>query len=133
MKHLVVNASLKTQHDKCILTPMQFYEWATNNMKGINFPENANASCVKFGLHKRYFFRSTVDGTVLKYEGSLLMNQAQKYNQKYNQSAVHSLLVVALSFVKSQLSFAQKVTYFSDVAASQYKSYKAFTNLCFHE
>ena len=37
--------------------------------------------------------------------------------RKHNQSAVHSFLVVALSFVKSQLPFLQKVIYFSDGAA----------------
>ena len=54
-------------------------------------------------------------------------------HRKHNQSAVHCFLVVALSFVKSQLLFLQKVIYFSDGAASQYKNYKAFINLCFHE
>ena len=49
------------------------------------------------------------------------------------QSPVHNFLVVALSFVKSQLPFVQKVIYLSDGAASQYKNYKAFINLCFHE
>ena len=51
-------------------------------------------------------------------------------HQKHNQSAVHSFLVVALSFVKSQLPL--KVIYFSDGAASQYKNYKTFFKL-FHE
>ena len=50
-------------------------------------------------------------------------------HRKHNQSAVHSFLVVALSFVKSQLPFVQKVIYFSDGAASQYKNCKAFINL----
>ena len=48
-------------------------------------------------------------------------------HQKHNQSAVHSFLVVALSFVKSQLPL--KVIYFSDGAASQYKNYKTFFKL----
>ena len=54
-------------------------------------------------------------------------------HRKYNQSAVHSLLVVALSFVKSKFPFVQKVIYFDDIAKYQYKSCKAFINLCFHE
>ena len=54
-------------------------------------------------------------------------------HRKHNQSTVHSFLIVALSFVKSQLHFVRKVIYFSDGAASQYKNYKVFINLCFHE
>ena len=51
---LVANASLKTQHDECILTPMQLYEWATENIRVIHFfyisPENVNASSSNFVL-----------------------------------------------------------------------------------
>ena len=56
-----------------------------------------------------------------------------KTHRKHNQSAVHSFLVIPLSFVKSQLPCVQKVIYFCDGAASQCKNYKAFFNLCFHE
>ena len=48
----VANGSLKAQHDECILTPMQLYEWTTKNIKGIHFfyicSENVNANCVRF-------------------------------------------------------------------------------------
>ena len=50
VKHLVANASLKARHDEYILTPMQLYEWATKNIKGIHFfyisSENVSVSCV---------------------------------------------------------------------------------------
>ena len=67
VKCLVANASLKTQHDECILTPKQLYEWATENIKVIHFlyisSENVNASCIKFCLDKCYSFGSMLDGT----------------------------------------------------------------------
>ena len=52
-----------------------------------------------------------------------------------NQSAVHSFLVVALSFVKSKLFFLCKMLFTSVMVqpASLYKNYKAFNNLRFHE
>ena len=53
---------------------------------------------------------------------------------KCNQSAVHSFLVIAsYLFVKSQPPFVLNVIYLSNGAASPYKNYKAFINLCFHE
>ena len=54
-------------------------------------------------------------------------------HQSHDQSAVHASLACALSFVKTKLPFIKKVLYFSDGAASQYKTYKAFFNLCLHE
>ena len=67
VKCLVANASLKIQHDECILTPMQLYEWAAENVKVIHFfyisSENANASCIKFCLDKCYSFGSMLDET----------------------------------------------------------------------
>ena len=50
----------------------------------------------------------------------------------HNQSEVPAFLASDLSFVKTKLSFVKKVVYFSDDAASQFKNYKAFINLCFN-
>ena len=54
-------------------------------------------------------------------------------HQLHNQSAVHAFLASDLSFVKIKLPFVTKVICFSDGVASQYKNYKAFINLCFHQ
>ena len=54
-------------------------------------------------------------------------------HQLHNQSAVHAFLASDLSFVKIKMPFVTKVIYFSDGVASQYKNYKAFINLCFHQ
>ena len=43
------------------------------------------------------------------------------------------LLPVLYPLSKKSYLLLKKVLYFSDGAASQYKNYKAFINLCFHE
>ena len=43
------------------------------------------------------------------------------------------LLPVLYPLSKQSCLLLKKVLYFSDGAASQYKNYKAFINLCFHE
>ena len=50
-----------------------------------------------------------------------------------NLSAVPAFLPSALFFVKTKTPFVQKVVCCSDGAASQYKNYKAFMNLCFNQ
>ena len=54
-------------------------------------------------------------------------------HRSHNQSAVHASLACALPLSKQSRLLLKKVLYFSDGAASQYKNYKAFINLCFHE
>lgn len=48
--------------------------------------------------------------------------------------AVHLFQKKVIQFLKTKISFQMiKITYFSDGAASQYKNYKNFINLCYHE
>jgi len=49
--------------------------------------------------------------------------------------AVYLFQRALITFLKSALPFAEinKITYFSDGAASQYKNQKNFVNLCSHE
>ena len=43
------------------------------------------------------------------------------------------LLLSVLYPLSKKFPFVKKVVYFSDGAVSQYKNYKAFINLCFHQ
>ena len=52
---------------------------------------------------------------------------------KHNSNAVHTFLEKVLNALKIKYPTMQKFVYFSDGAGSQYKNYKAFSNLCHHE
>ena len=52
---------------------------------------------------------------------------------KHNSNAVHTFLEKVLNALKIKYPTLQKFVYFSDGAGSQYKNYKAFSNLCHHE
>ena len=56
-------------------------------------------------------------------------------HQSHYQSTFHAFLASALYPLSKKLHFVKKVVYFSDVqhAASQYKNYKAFINICFYQ
>ena len=64
MKRHVANASLKANHDNCILKPKQLYEWGGKNIKGIFFfyvpSETVHEYSLKYDLAV-----DTVDGTTL--------------------------------------------------------------------
>ena len=70
MKRHVVNASLKANHDNCILKPKQLYEWGGKNIKGIFFfyvsSETVHEYSLKYDLDNHYSLAvDTVDGTTL--------------------------------------------------------------------
>ena len=52
---------------------------------------------------------------------------------KHDSNAVHTFLEKVLNKLKIKYPMLQKCVYFSDGAGSQYKNYKAFSNLCCHE
>ena len=52
---------------------------------------------------------------------------------KHDSNAVHTFLEKVLNVPKINYPTLQKCVYFSDGAGSQYKNYKAFSNLCHHE
>ena len=54
-------------------------------------------------------------------------------NIKHDTNAVHTFLEKILNVLKIKYAVLQKSVYFSDVAGSQYKNYKALSNLCHHE
>jgi len=51
---------------------------------------------------------------------------------KHDTTAVHAFLSKVFPYLKSVIPSLEKVSYFSDGAASQYKNYKNFVNLCSH-
>jgi len=51
---------------------------------------------------------------------------------KHDTTTVHAFISVLLFHLKQILPVVKKVIYFSDGAASQYKNYKNFANLCEH-
>ncbi|XP_071950769.1 uncharacterized protein [Antedon mediterranea] len=52
---------------------------------------------------------------------------------KHETSTVHAFITTLLSHLKDVLPHIKKIVYFSDGAASQYKNYKNWTNICFHK
>jgi hypothetical protein len=52
---------------------------------------------------------------------------------KHDTIAVHAFISRLLTHLKQNLPDTEKVIYFSDGAASQYKHYKNFANLCHHK
>ena len=52
---------------------------------------------------------------------------------KPDSNAVHTFLEKVLNVLKIKYPMLQKCVYFSYVAGSHYKNYKAFSNLCHHE
>ena len=52
---------------------------------------------------------------------------------RHDTNTVHAFSTKALHLIKHDLPLINKVTYFSDGAASQYKNFKNFINLCHHE
>ena len=52
---------------------------------------------------------------------------------KHDTTTVHAFITTVMSYIKHEFSFVQKIIYFSDGAASQYKNYKNFSNLCNHK
>ena len=67
VNQLITNASLKANHDNCILTPKQLYEWGAKNIKGIFFfyisSETVCENSLKYDLDNHYSLAHTVDGT----------------------------------------------------------------------
>ena len=51
----------------------------------------------------------------------------------HNTNSVFAFQTKVLTFLKQKFPGVRKVVYFSDGAAAQYKNFKNFTNLCFHE
>ena len=58
VKQLIANASLKANHDNCILTPKLLYEWGTKNIKGIFLfyvsTETVRENSLTHNLRNRY-------------------------------------------------------------------------------
>ena len=52
---------------------------------------------------------------------------------RHDTKTVHALTCKVISYIKENLHAITKVLYFSDGAASQYKNFKNFVNLCYHE
>ena len=52
---------------------------------------------------------------------------------KHDTTAVHAFITRVISHLKEELPSITKVVYFSNGAASQYKNYKNFSNLCHHQ
>ena len=52
---------------------------------------------------------------------------------KHDSNAVHTFLKKVLNVLKIKHPMLQKLVYFGDGDGSQYKNYKAFSNLCHHE
>ena len=52
---------------------------------------------------------------------------------RHDTKFVHALTCKVISYIKENLHAITKVLYFSDGAASQYKNFKNFVNLCYHE
>ena len=51
---------------------------------------------------------------------------------KHDTTTVHAFITMVVLYVKAELPFIKKLLYFSD-GASQYKNFKNFTNLCYHQ
>ena len=51
----------------------------------------------------------------------------------HGTKTVHAFTCKVISYIKENLHSKTKVLYFSDGAASQYKNFKNFVNLCDHE
>jgi hypothetical protein len=52
---------------------------------------------------------------------------------KHDTITVHAFISAMVSHLKATLPSMNKIIYFSDGAASQYKNYKNFSNLCYHK
>ena len=52
---------------------------------------------------------------------------------RHDTKTVQSFNCKVISYIKENLHAITKVLYFSDGAASQYKNFKNFVNLCYHE
>ena len=52
---------------------------------------------------------------------------------RHDTKTVHAFNCKVISYIKENLDAITKVLYFSDGAASQYKNFKNFVNLCYHE
>ena len=52
---------------------------------------------------------------------------------RHDTTVVHAFISNVLAHLKKELPNIEKVIYFSDGAASQYKNYKNFSNVCNHE
>ena len=52
---------------------------------------------------------------------------------KHDTVTVHCFIAKLIPDLKQVIPGLEKIKYFSDGAASQYKNYKNFVNLCFHE
>lgn len=57
----------------------------------------------------------------------------QDFFKQKDTIAVHSFISALVPHLKESLPHITKLIYFSDGAASQYKNYKNFTNLCHHK
>ena len=52
---------------------------------------------------------------------------------RYGTKTVHAFTCKVISYIKENLHAITKILYFSDGAANQYKNFKNFANLCYHE
>ena len=52
---------------------------------------------------------------------------------RYDTKTVHAFTCKVISYIKKNLHAITKVLYFSNGAASQYKNFKNFVNLCYHD
>ena len=52
---------------------------------------------------------------------------------RHNTKTVHAFTCKVMSDIKENLHAITKVLYFNDWPASQYKNFKNFVNLCYHE
>ena len=54
-------------------------------------------------------------------------------DMEHDTCFVHKLLIIAMLYIKENLTQIKSVDYFSDSSAGQYKNYKTFLNLCHHK
>ncbi len=54
-------------------------------------------------------------------------------DREHVTGTVHAFIEIVLKFLKSHIPVLQKIVYFSDGAAAQYKNCKNFKNLCLHK
>lgn len=73
-----------------------------------------------------YYYK---DGEVLKSHSFCIISD----HLEHNTSTVHSFQQHLIKYIKENQSTIEKLIYFSDGAASQYKNKKNFINMCYHK
>ena len=74
-------------------------------------------------------FVATTKKKILKCLSLCIISDCMRHDTKI----VHAFTCKVISYIKENLHAITKVLYFSDGAASQYKNFKNFVNLCYHE